>query len=180
VGRPRHSSTIITNDRAAGGAILKVVTSRVVLFALGVAVLSAQSLPRIEGETLSGKKVSLPDGTPALLIIGFTHGSQAQTKAWSQRVHNRFDTWSISVLEDVPRLMRGMVSHSIKGSIAREQHDRFLLVYHGEKELKQAAGFDRPEDAYVLAIDGSGAIQWRFHGPVTDAAVEQAAAALKK
>lgn len=142
--------------------------------------LSAQPLPRIEGETLSGKKVTLPDGRPAVLIIGFTHGSQAQTKAWSQRIHNQIDTWSISVLEDVPRLMRGMVSHSIKGSIPREEHDRFLLVYHGEKELKQAAGFDRPEDAYVLAIDASGAVLWRFHGSVTDAAAEQAAAALKK
>lgn len=154
--------------------------SRFVFLALTAAILPAQTLPRIEGETLSGKKVTLPDGKRAVLIIGFTHGSQAQTKAWSQRVHNQFDTWSISVLEDVPRLMRGMVSHSIKGSIPREEHDRFLLVYHGEKELKQAAGFDRPEDAYVLAIKGSGAIEWRFHGPVTDAAMQEAAAALKK
>ena len=160
--------------------MLKVVLSRFVVLAFAAAVLAAQPLPRIEGETLSGKKAALPDGKSALLIIGFTHGSQAQTKAWSQRVHNQFDTWSISVLEDVPRLMRGMVSHSIKGSIPREEHDRFLLVYHGEKELKQATGFNRPDDAYVLAIDGGGAIQWRFHGPVTDAAVEQAAAALKK
>ena len=137
-----------------------------------------RSIPNIEGETLSGKKPTLSrdvGSEPTLLIIGFTHGSQAQTKAWSLRVRDRFPTWSIAVLEDVPRLMRGMVSHSIKSSIRKEQYDRFLLVYHGEQELKQVAGFDRPDDAYLLVIDRAGAVRWSFHGPVTDAAVEQIA-----
>jgi hypothetical protein len=80
----------------------------------------------------------------------------------------------MAVLEHVPRLMRGMVSHSIKGSIPQNEHDRFLLVYHGEKALKQAAGFEQPDDAYVLVIEGIGKIRWRSHGPVTDGAIDQA------
>jgi hypothetical protein len=147
------------------------------VLALCVGVLHAQrSVPNIQGETLSGKKLSLPGdaGTESsLLIIGFTHGSQAQTKAWGLRVRDRYPAWSIAVLEDVPRLVRGMVSHGIKGSVPKEQYDRFLLVYHGEKELKQAAGFDRPDDAYLLVIDRAGAIRWSFHGAVSDEAVEQ-------
>src|SRR5215469_12808367 len=147
------------------------------LVALCAGSLHAQrSMPIVEGESLSGKKVSLPrdlGSKPALLIIGFTHGSQAQTKAWGLRVRDRFPTWSIAVLEDVPRLMRGMVSHSIKSGIPKEQYDRFLLVYHGEKELKQVAGFDHSDDAYLLVIDSSGAIRWSFHGSATDAAVEE-------
>jgi hypothetical protein len=140
------------------------------------ALCAQRSIPAIEGETLSGKKMSLPaaaGGQPALLIIGFTHASQAQTKAWSARVHDRFPAWSIAVLEDVPRLVRGMATHGIRSATPKEQFDRFLLVYHGEKELKEAAGFDRPDDAYLLVIDGTGAIRWSYHGPVTDAAVEQ-------
>ena len=112
-------------------------------------------------------------GQPALLIIGFTHGSQTQTKAWSVRAHDRFPAWSIAVLEDVPRLVRGMATHGIKSGTPKDQYDRFVLVYRGEKQLKEAAGFDRSDDAYLLVIDGSGAIRWRYHGPVTDAAVEQ-------
>ena len=149
------------------------------LVALCAGSLHAQrSMPIVEGETLAGKKVSLPrdlGSKPALLIIGFTHGSQAQTKAWGLRVRDRFPTWSIAVLEDVPHLVRGMVSRGIKGGIPKEQYDRFLLVYHGEKQLKEAAAFDRPDDAYLLVIDRAGAIRWRFHGPVSDAAVEQIA-----
>jgi hypothetical protein len=155
-------------------------SSRFAILALIAGLAAAQPLPKVEGETLSGKKVALPDGKPALLVIGFTHGSQAQTKAWSQKARSQFETWSISVLEDVPRLMRGMVTHAIKGSIPKDEYDRFLLVYHGEKELKQAAGFDRPDDAYLLVVDSAGATQWRYHGPVTDEAVGQIAAALQK
>jgi hypothetical protein len=149
------------------------------LLVLCAGVLHAQrAIPNIEGETLSGKKVLLTGdigSESALLIIGFTHGSQAQNKAWGLRVGGRFPTWSIAVLEDVPQLVRGMVSHGIKGGIPKEQYDRFLLVYHGEKQLKEAAAFDRPDDAYLLVIDRAGAIRWRFHGPVSDAAVEQIA-----
>jgi len=114
-------------------------------------------------------------GRPAILILGFTHGSQAQTKAWGARVGRRFPAWSIAVLEDVPRLVRGMVSHSIKSSIPKEQYGHFVLVLHGEKELKQAAGFDRPDDAYLLLIDASGRIQWSCHGAPTDAAIDEIA-----
>jgi hypothetical protein len=152
-------------------------TRACLLLALCGGILHAQRpIPNIEGETLSGKKASLPrdlGSKPALLIIGFTHGSQAQTKAWGMRVRDRFPSWSIAVLEDVPHLMRGMVSHSIKSGIPKEQYDRFLLVYRGEKELKQAAGFDRPDDAYLLVIDSAGAVRWTFHGSVTDIAVEE-------
>ena len=148
-----------------------------IVFVLSAHLLHAQqSIPTIEGETLAGNKVSLPaaaGGRPALLIIGFTRGSQDQTKAWSQRVRDRFPAWSIAVLEDVPRLMRGFVARGIKSGLPKEGHGRFVLVYQGEKQLKLAAAFGRPDDAYLLVIDGMGAIRWNFHGPVTDAAMDQ-------
>ena len=39
--------------------------------------------------------------------------------------------------------------------------------------MKQAAGFAQPDDAYVILLDRTGSIQWRFHGPVSDGAVAQ-------
>jgi len=143
-----------------------------------LALYAQQKIPEITAESLSGQKVSLPaaaQGQPALLIVGFTHASQTQTqtRAWSQRARNLCPVWSIAVLEDVPRLVRGMAVHGIKSGTPKEEHGRFLLVYHGEKELKAAAGFEQPDDAYLLAIDGAGAIRWRYHGPPTDAAAEQ-------
>jgi hypothetical protein len=73
-----------------------------------------------------------------------------------------------------------MVTHGIKGSIPKEQYDRFLLVFHGEKQLEAAAGFSRPEDAYVLVIDGAGGVRWSLHGQVDDEAVSDAAVELAR
>ncbi len=135
-------------------------------------------LPAIDGETLSGKTVSLntaSDGRPFLAIIGFTHGSQKQTKEWSMRVRGQYPAWSVAVLEDVPRLVRGMAAHGIKSGTPKDQYDHFVLVYKGEKQLKDAVGFDRPDDAYLVVADAAGEIRWKYHGPVNEAAVEELA-----
>lgn len=146
-----------------------------ILLALsGVA--GAQQFPKIEGENLLGRKIALPDaaaGQPAVVVIGFTHGSNNQVKAWTASLKGDLPVYSIAVLEDAPRLVRGMAVHGIKGSVPEDERDRFLIVVHDEKELKQAAEFDHPDDAYVLLLDKAGAIRWRFHGAVTDAAMEQ-------
>jgi len=133
----------------------------------------AQQFPAIEAENAREHRMKFPDGKAAVVVIGFTHASQNQTKAWAQRLAGHYNLWSIAVLEDVPRLVRGMANHGIKSSGPADQRDQFLLVYKGEKELKDAAGFSTPDDAYILVVDKGGVIKWKFHGPVTDAAMQQ-------
>lgn len=135
----------------------------------------ADSFPSIEGENLLGAKVSLPDaakGHPAAIVIGFTHASQNQTQPWTLRLQSDFGAYSIAVLEDAPRLVRGMATSGIRGSVPKNLRDHFLIVVKGEKLLKEAAGFERPDDAYLVLLDSAGVIQWRFHGPLTDSAYE--------
>lgn len=131
---------------------------------------SAQPFPNIQAENLLGKKIELPGAVsqhPTLLIIGFTHASQAPTKAWAARLENEFNPYSIAVLQDAPRLVRGMAVRGIKSGVQEKNRDHFLLVFQGEQELKQAADYDRPDDAYVLLVDPGGQIQARWHGPVS-------------
>ena len=138
--------------------------------------LGADLFPATPAETLTGKKVDLPaiaKGRVAVLVIGFTHASQNQTKPWGQKIPREIETYPVAVLEDVPKLFRGMASGGIKSSVAADARERFLLVYKGEKEMKQAVGFDQPDDAYVVLLDPQGAIRWRFHGAVTDAALAE-------
>ncbi|MDR3698303.1 MAG: hypothetical protein P4L56_01630 [Candidatus Sulfopaludibacter sp.] len=135
--------------------------------------LLAQQFPAIEGQNLLDQKVKFPNGHPAVVVMGFTHASQNQTKAWAQRIGTQLPLYSIAVLEDAPRLVRGMASHGIKSGTPENQREHFLLVYRNEKELKQAAGFSTPDDAYILVLDKSGVIHWKFHGPVTDSAFDQ-------
>jgi ATP synthase subunit 10 len=150
------------------------------IFVCLASAICAEKLPQITGENLMGKKIALPEaaaGHRAILVIGFSHASQSQTKAWADRLDREFPdpamvtVYPVAVLEAVPRLVRGMASHGIKSGTPKEQRDRFLLVYHQEAELKMAAGYSAPDDAYIILLDGSGAIRWRFHGPAADSAV---------
>lgn len=136
----------------------------------------ADPFPTVDGENLLGAKVVLPDafkGHPTVLVMGFTHGSQAETKDWSKRLVPAWDYYSVAVLEDVPRLVRGMAVAGIKSGVAENQRARFLLVFRGEKELKAAVGFERPDDAYIALLDGAGTIRWRFHGAYNPSSLEQ-------
>ena len=153
-----------------------------VLLALLCVPVFGETLPLIEGENLLGQKVSLPEaaaGHAAILVMGFSHASQNQTKPWGERLNREFaegsgvSVYAIAVLEDVPRLVRGMATHGIKSGAPKQQRDRFLLVYHHEAELKTAASFSAPDDAYILLLDRAGTIRWRFHGPVSEDALRQ-------
>lgn len=146
---------------------------RTLLLLLAALPVGAQQFPPIEGQNLREHRVKLPNGQAEAVVIGFTRGSQNQTKAWAVKLTGQVPVYSLAVLEDVPRLVRGMASHGIKSDVPDNQRETFLLIYKGEKELKQAVEFSTPDDAYVLVLDKAGAIRWKFHGPVTDAAVEQ-------
>jgi ATP10 protein len=144
--------------------------------------LPCESLARFEGENLAGKKVALPDaaaGRVAILIAGFSHASQRQTRPWDETLEREFTepakavVYPIAVLEGIPRFVRGMAVHGIKSGTPKPEWGRFLLVYQGAETLKREAGFAGPDDAYILVIDPTGAIRWRFHGPETEAALAQ-------
>ena len=81
------------------------------LLLLGALACLADSFPVIDGESLTGARVTLPDAA----VIGFTHASE-------RLVDRR----------------------------PRRRPAPGLIVIKGEKELKSVAGFDRPDDAYVL------------------------------
>ncbi|HLJ46099.1 MAG TPA: hypothetical protein VKU01_08835 [Bryobacteraceae bacterium] len=143
---------------------------------------AAEQLPHIEGETLSGKHLALPDdakGEFVLLIIGFTHGSQSQTKEWSVRARHEFPDegrlriFSIAVLQDAPRLIRPMIRSGLKHDLPPDQQDRFLILTRDEKVLKQTAGFSNADDAYLVLLGPDGEIRWRFNGAPGDDAVSK-------
>jgi len=136
-------------------------------------------MPQLSAETLSGKEVSLPGATAgriAVFCVGFSHDSQSQVKHWRERIEKQFvdnpqiGVYSIAVLEDAPKVVRGMIVHAMKSGVPIERRDRFLILYHNERQLKQATGFERSDAAYLLLIDQRGDIRWRYHRKPSDAA----------
>lgn len=135
-----------------------------------------QPLPRIEGQSFAGQQVVLPDaasGKIALLIFGFSKGSKIQTGDWAKKISADFGTrpgfalYQLPVLEDVPRLFRGMVISGIKKGVPENQRDHFIPILLGEADLKQELHFSesRSDDAYVVLLDRNGMVVTEFHGP---------------
>ena len=143
---------------------------------------TGQSMPRIEGESFAGQKIALPDaahGKVAVLVFGFTKASKVPTSAWAQKInaefgtHNGCEWYELPVLEDVPRLIRGMVISSIKKGVPESRRSHFVPIVQNESELKKLVNYKEPDDAYLVTVDPGGQIVSQTHGPFTDTAYAQ-------
>jgi ATP10 protein len=150
---------------------------------------AAARIPNFEGTTFAGETVSLPQrlkGGVGVLVLGFSRNSKTQTSEWGRRLaHEEHPpaariVFEMPVLESVPKLLRGMVLKQIKSSIPMADQTRFLPVLDHEAEWKKAAGFDKPDDAYVLVVDGEGVVRWSVEGSLTDAALAKLEARMKE
>ncbi len=134
---------------------------------------SGSAMPRIEGQSLAGSKVVLPEATGgrvALLIFGFTHASKTSTSEWARKIPADFGSqpgfvlYQLPVLEDVPRLIRGMVISGIKKSVPENQRDHFVILVQSEAELKKFVGYKEPDEAYLVLLDQNGKVVQQRHG----------------
>jgi hypothetical protein len=148
------------------------------VLAVAVSIVLGAALPHTEAETLSGKKVVLPDaldGRPAIVVVGFTKRSQSQTAAWSTRLTKdfgaepRLQRYSIAVLDDVPGFIRGMVISGIRRGVPAEQQDTFLVITHDAKPWRDLAGITSADDAYVILFDNTAHIVAQTHGSIENA-----------
>jgi len=150
---------------------------------------AAGPLPRIEGESFAGRKVVLPDavsGKVAVLILGFSKGSKGPTSAWGEKIGSEFgsqpgfELYQLPVLEDVPRLIRGMVISGIKKGVKENLRDHFVPVLQGEASLKKLVGYKEADDAYIIILDRAGQIAGQMHGGFSQGAYAQFEAQVRK
>jgi hypothetical protein len=145
-----------------------------VLLCLSGLTLRPQMLPPIQGTAVSGRAFHLPkdmEGKVLLLIVGFTRDSSAPVSAWASRFREDFShggdpaVLRLAFLEDVPRLFRGLAKAGVERS-AGQDREEVLPIFESEAIYKQLVRYSRPDDAYVLVVDRTGAIRGVFTGDV--------------
>ena len=77
------------------------------------------------------------------------------------------------MLAGVPRFLRGYVLRKISADVPDRAKPHFLTIDDHEAEWRSVAGYRKPEDAYVLVVDGGGKVRWRAEGPATEAMYQQ-------
>lgn len=139
----------------------------------------AEEMPQIEGESLAGQHVVLPDATRskvAVLDFGFSRASKVPTSDWGKKLSAGFGgqpdfaLYQLPVLEEVPRIIRGMVISGIRKGVPDNLRDHFVPIVTGEAAIKKLVMYKEPDDAYLVVLNRAGKIVWQQHGPLNDAA----------
>jgi len=139
----------------------------------GIGVALGQAFPALNGENLRAEAVRLPDmlaKQPAIVIMTFSRGAQQQAREWFEALPSAAPGVRIvrvAVVEDVPRFVRGMMKSGMRKGIPPAQQGDFVLLFEGEKPLRQLAGVQSDGDAYVLVLDGAGMVKGRSSGKPT-------------
>ena len=133
----------------------------------------------------------------ALLIVGFSQESSDQTRAWGIQVAEWADehagdgsppppmhlpmessstddplpVFSIVVIGEASRFMRGMFRRMMKGIMPAEVESSFFLAYERADTWREVSAVDDEAAAYVLRIDAEGRICGRHAGPPSDEAL---------
>jgi hypothetical protein len=153
-----------------------------VALAISAMAQSAPELPKINGESLAGNQVVLPDATAgkvAVLIFGFSKASKVPTSAWAKKIdadfraQPAFTLYQLPVLQDVPRLIRGMVISGMKKGVAESMRDHFVPILQGEAELKKLVNYTESDDAYLVVLDKESKIVRQLHGAPDDTSYAQ-------
>jgi hypothetical protein len=139
----------------------------------------AQRIPEVHGTSFTGAAVNLPEalqGKAGVLVIGFSQGSRDAVTVWGKKLAgDYYDSpavayYEMPVLASVPKLMRGFVAGRIKASVSDRGRPHFVPLFDNEDAWRRLVHYTAPDDAYVLIVDGSGAVRWQMQGQATDAA----------
>lgn len=124
-------------------------------------------LPRVEGTSLDGKAVVLPDdlkGAPAILLVGYVQESQFDIDRW---ILGLKQTQSTVKLLEVPtirgaltRLASNFIDSGMRRGIPQEDWPAVVTVYRDAEKIVSLTGNQNPRNARVLLLDKDGTIRW--------------------
>lgn len=156
------------------------------LMLLTMSFAKAEVIPPLPVETLSGRSLMVPAqvaAAPSLFIIGFSKKSRAETSEWSRRLekdgHDGEPPYEVAVLDDVPRLLRGLVVRAIRNGVPERLRDRFLIVSEQGDFWRRLVRFQKPDDAYLVVTGAGGKLVWRTEGKLTEERLRELLQALR-
>lgn len=152
--------------------------------ALGAALIGADVraqtvIPQSQGTTLTGTQLALPEalkGKVGVLVLGFSHTSQGQMASWGRRlavdhgISQGVIYLELPMLAGAPKMLRGMIVKSMGKSVPEAEKPHYVPMMQGEPAWRAVAHYDKPDDAYILLVDGTGTVLWQTEGEATDPA----------
>lgn len=163
----------------------------VLTFSVGCA--AAQSLhvgdafPHVSAKSLNGGVLVVPDGHPAVVILGFTQAAGKDSTLWTDRVAHDFPALTVDnfiFLDSAPGFMRGMIAAGIGHGMTPVRRAHSIVFDHDGSVWKQRLSGGVPGvdlgHAVAVALDASGHIRAVGYGVVAESNYAAFRAALEK
>ncbi len=131
---------------------------------------AGQIFPKVDGESLTGKNVSLPGDLPKeklLLLVGYRHKTQFDIDRWMLGLGMAKLTVPIYELPTLPgmaaKLFSGRIDNSMRAGIPRPDWSAVITIYGDDAEtIARMTGTERPKNARAILLDTNRKIIW-FH-----------------
>ena len=140
---------------------------------------NASHIPATHGITLAGTQIAFPEALGAklsIIVVGFGHESEEQISNWGRLISADYGKsadisyFELTMMQGVPKLLRGMMVKRLASSVPFDERDHYIPVLDGGPGWRAVAHYNKPEDAYVLLVDSTGAVLWQTEGEPTNAA----------
>jgi len=143
----------------------------------------------MRGEFLTGRPAVLPEaasGRVALLLLGFTYDSRFAVEAWAKKFRARFESdrgvtfYEIPVISGLAKLGKWFIDSGMRRGTPAADYEHVITVYRGADAWKRRVGFGDPNAAYVILLDRSGRVAWRYAGDPDEQAFHALATEIAK
>jgi hypothetical protein len=144
--------------------------------------LLGHSFPALQGETLAGDSLKLPDsavGQVTLLAVGFEREGASQFDSWYEAVHAHFDVPHELQLYGVYMISRGyyplagLIEKGIRNKLDSAKHDVVMTTYQPVWRYFRRLHVEDRNKVYIFLLDRRGRVQYRAAGFATNRKIQE-------
>ena len=136
-----------------------------------------QKFPRIEAESLSGKKLIFPEATAgkyAFILIAFKRQTQGEVDSWLDPFIREFGKHQLVTFYEIPMIstgwkwMSGWIDSGMRAGVPKSKHDHVATYYGPLSKYFNHFNVKNPGTVYVFLLDKQGSIIYKNSGPADD------------
>lgn len=142
------------------------------------------AFPAVQGTTLNGERIALPDGFAGernLVALGFSAADREAVTSWENVGLRRYSVafYAVPTLGAGGLVSRFLIDNALRFAVTGEDaRERTIALHLDRAAFRRVLGLSEDAGAVVLLLDGEGNELWRAEGPATDEAVNALDAAL--
>ena len=133
-------------------------------------------LPSLEATTLDGSRTALPkdaSGQAFLIVVSFTKAAAKATRPWLDACRDSpaaasVACYDVRMVEEVPRMLRGMMEHGMKSGLPSGLRQRTLMVYEHNEAWRERLGVKDDRTAHVVGCDTAGIVRGLTSGAYSE------------